>query len=206
MKKTVVFDLGGVLIDWNPRYLYRSIFENENEMEHFLANICTNEWNELQDAGRSLDEATEVLCTHFPEYDGLIRQYYGQWQKMLNGPIPGTVHILSTLKENNYRLLALTNWSNETFPVALELYDFLHWFEGILVSGKEKMKKPDPAIFNLLIRRYGLKPAETIYIDDSQKNVHAAAQAGFDAVHFRDPGDLLTGLADRGVMIGQVAR
>lgn len=206
MKKTVVFDLGGVLIDWNPRYLYRSIFENENEMEHFLANICTNEWNELQDAGRSLDEATEVLCIHFPEYDGLIRQYYGQWQKMLKGPISGTVQILSTLKENNYRLLALTNWSNETFPVALELYDFLHWFEGILVSGKEKMKKPDPAIFNLLIRRYALKPAETIYIDDSQKNIHAAAQAGFDAVHFRDPGDLLTGLAERGVMIGQVAR
>lgn len=206
MKKTIVFDLGGVLIDWNPRYLYRSIFENENEMEHFLANICTNEWNELQDAGRPLKEATEVLCTHFPEYDGLIRPYYGQWQKMLKGPIHGTVNILSNLKENNYRLLALTNWSNETFPVALELYDFLHWFEGILVSGKEKMKKPDPAIFNLLIRRYALKPAETIYIDDSQKNVHAATQAGFDAVHFRDPGDLLTGLADRGVMIGQVAR
>lgn len=200
MEKTIVFDLGGVLVDWNPRYLYRSVFNDDAKMNHFLANICTGNWNELQDAGRSIQEATEVLVGHFPEYEFYIRMFYGEWQKMLNGPIDGTVDILKTLKNKEYRILALTNWSAETFPIALGLFDFLHWFDDVLVSGKEKLIKPDPAIFNLLIKRYSLDPAQTIFIDDNIKNVTAAKEVGLDAIHFTDPHILRLQLNERGII------
>ena len=201
MEKTIVFDLGGVLVDWNPRYLYRSVFNDDAKMNHFLANICTGNWNELQDAGRSIQEATEVLVGHFPEYEFYIRMFYGEWQKMLNGPINGTVDILKTLKNKEYRILALTNWSAETFPIALGLFDFLHWFDDVLVSGKEKLIKPDPAIFNLLIKRYSLDPAQTIFIDDNIKNVTAAKEVGLDAIHFTDPHILRLQLNERGIIM-----
>lgn len=201
MEKTIVFDLGGVLVDWNPRYLYRSVFNDDAKMNHFLANICTGNWNELQDAGRSIQEATEVLVGHFPEYELYIRMFYGEWQKMLNGPINGTVDILKTLKNKEYRILALTNWSAETFPIALGLFDFLHWFDDVLVSGKEKLIKPDPAIFNLLIKRYSLDPAQTIFIDDNIKNVTAAKEVGLDAIHFTDPHILRLQLNERGIIL-----
>lgn len=201
MEKTIVFDLGGVLVDWNPRYLYRSVFNDDAKMNHFLANICTGNWNELQDAGRSIQEATEVLVGHFPEYEFYIRMFYGEWQKMLNGPIDGTVDILKTLKNKQYRILALTNWSAETFPIALGLFDFLHWFDDVLVSGKEKLIKPDPAIFNLLIKRYSLDPAQTIFIDDNIKNVTAAKEVGLDAIHFTDPHILRLQLNERGIIM-----
>ena len=201
MEKTIVFDLGGVLVDWNPRYLYRSVFNDDAKMNHFLANICTGNWNELQDAGRSIQEATEVLVGHFPEYEFYIRMFYGEWQKMLNGPINGTVDILKTLKNKEYRILALTNWSAETFPIALGLFDFLHWFDDVLVSGKEKLIKPDPAIFNLLIKRYSLDPAQTIFIDDNIKNVTSAKEVGLDAIHFTDPHILRLQLNERGIML-----
>ena len=201
MEKTIVFDLGGVLVDWNPRYLYRSVFNDDAKMNHFLANICTGNWNELQDAGRSIQEATEVLVGHFPEYEFYIRMFYGEWQKMLNGPINGTVDILKTLKNKEYRILALTNWSAETFPIALGLFDFLHWFDDVLVSGKEKLIKPDPAIFNLLIKRYSLDPGQTIFIDDNIKNVTSAKEVGLDAIHFTDPHILRLQLNERGIML-----
>jgi 2-haloacid dehalogenase len=201
MEKTIVFDLGGVLVDWNPRYLYRSVFNDDAKMNHFLANICTGNWNELQDAGRSIQEATDVLVGHFPEYEIYIRMFYGEWQKMLNGPIDGTVDILKTLKNKQYRILALTNWSAETFPIALGLFDFLHWFDDVLVSGKEKLIKPDPAIFNLLIKRYSLDPAQTIFIDDNIKNVTSAKEVGLDAIHFTDPHILRLQLNERGIIL-----
>jgi 2-haloacid dehalogenase len=201
MKPTIIFDLGGVLIDWNPRHFYSTVFEHEHEMEHFLQNIATSEWNELQDAGRTLEEATNILCLHFPEYERLIRLYYSEWKKMLKGPIQPTVNLLKALKEQDYRLLALTNWSDETFPVALEMYEFLGWFEGILVSGKEKLKKPDPAIFKLLIKRYQLNPAASIFIDDNLKNIEAAGSLGIDAIHFKSADDLAGKLRDRGIQV-----
>lgn len=199
IKKSIVFDLGGVLIDWNPRYLFRKKFDRESEMEYFLNNICTNEWNELQDAGRSLEEATSILCQHFPEYEDYIRMYYGSWQEMLQGSISETTDILKKLIDRGHRVYALTNWSNETFPIALELYDFLHWFEGILVSGKEKMKKPDPAIFNLMVRRFQLNAAETVFIDDNRTNIVAAAKIGFQTIHFTQPSQLNMQLKDLGI-------
>lgn len=201
MDKTIVFDLGGVLVDWNPRYLYRSVFNDDAKMNHFLSNICTGNWNELQDAGRSIQEATDVLVGHFPEYEIYIRMFYTEWQKMLNGPIDGTVDILKILKKQEYRILALTNWSAETFPIALGIFDFLHWFEDVLVSGKEKLIKPDPAIFNLLIKRYALNPAQTIFIDDNIKNVATAKEVGLDAIHFTDPQILRMQLNERGIIL-----
>jgi len=197
--KTIVFDLGGVLIDWNPRYLYRELIPSEKDMDYFLDNICTSEWNELQDAGRSLEEATSILIAHFPEYSDLIAAYYGSWQKMLRGSFPATLESLKKLIDKDYRLLALTNWSNETFPIALELFDFLHWFEGILVSGKEKMKKPDPAIFNLLVKRFHLNPSETLFIDDNPQNVLAASRLGIDTIHFSGNSQLIDQLRSRGI-------
>ena len=188
---TIVFDLGGVLIDWNPRYLYSKIFSDSEQVEHFLEHICTFAWNAQQDAGRSLEDATNELLSKHPEFHSEIKAYYDRWEEMLNGSLPESVQLLQHFKQNtHYRLLALTNWSHQTFPRALELFDFLHWFEGIVVSGEEKLKKPDHALYHVLIDRYQLIPHETIFIDDSLPNVKAAQEIGMYGVHFQTPRQL----------------
>jgi 2-haloacid dehalogenase len=185
---TLVFDLGGVLIDWNPEYLYNKIFPNEEERRWFLSTICTPVWNEEQDGGRSLAEGTEQLVRQYPEHEASIRAYYDRWQEMLGGPIQETVEIFRELKfKTRLKLYALTNWSAETFPVALELYDFLHWFDGRLVSGEEKVRKPFPVIYRLLIERFGIQPERAIYVDDNIRNVLPARELGFVGIHFRTP-------------------
>lgn len=188
MFETVIFDLGGVLIDWNPRYLYRKIFEDEKEMEWFLTNICTPEWNEQQDAGRSFDEATEELVRKHPDHEVAIRAWYGRWKETIQGPIHETVDILRAIRSTNkYSLYALTNWSAETFPWALERFDFLQWFEGIVVSGVEKTRKPFPEFYQILLDRYRIEPAKAVFIDDNIKNIEAAHQLGIHGVHFQSP-------------------
>lgn len=188
---TLVFDLGGVLIDWNPEYLYRKIFSDPAERAHFLENICTQEWNEQQDAGRPIKEATEILIREHPSYEEEIRAYYGRWGEMLGGAIGETVVILKHFIESKaHRVYALTNWSAETFPIAQERFEFLDWFEGVIVSGEEKMKKPDPAIYRLLQQRYGIQPKQTLFIDDSPANIEAATKLGFQTIHFRHPQQL----------------
>jgi 2-haloacid dehalogenase len=183
---TIIFDLGGVLIDWNPRYVFRHVFVSNEAMEHFLTEVCTTDWNEMQDAGRSFAEATDLLTDKFPEYKNEIRMYYQRWKEMLGGPIHETVEILSALKNSGqYKLYALTNWSDESFPIAYEMYDFLHWFEGILVSGAEKMKKPDPRIFELLVERYSINKETAIFIDDNKNNVAAACELGIRSINFK---------------------
>ena len=158
-------------------------------MRWFYNNICTPAWNEEQDAGRSLQEATEELVTKFPEQEENIRAYYGRWEEMLGGPINGTVDVLRELKQSNqFKLFALTNWSHETFPVALQKYDFLHWFDGRLVSGEEKTRKPFPEIYQLLVQRFTIDPEKAIYIDDNKKNLEPAAQLGFQTIHFQSQG------------------
>lgn len=198
---TLVFDLGGVLIDWNPEYLYSSIFPDEKERKWFLSNICTPDWNDEQDAGRSLQEGTEHLVKKFPAYEPSIRAFYGRWKEMLGGPIQETVEIFRQLKFNTpLKLYALTNWSAETFPVALELYEFLHWFDGRLVSGEEKIRKPHPAIYQLLIDRFGIEPARAIYVDDNLRNVIAARELGFHGIHFQSPAQFKEELVSLGVL------
>ncbi|HEY4874335.1 MAG TPA: HAD family phosphatase [Puia sp.] len=185
---TIVFDLGGVLIDWNPDYVYRTIFPDDEERKWFYENICTPDWNEEQDAGRTLQAATEELLKKFPEHEKNIRVYYDRWQEMLGGPIHETVEILHHLKhKTDIRLYALTNWSAETFPVALQLYDFLHWFEGRVVSGEEKTRKPFTEIYKRLVERYNIIPENAIYIDDNYRNLIPAKELGFNIIHFQSP-------------------
>jgi 2-haloacid dehalogenase len=185
---TLVFDLGGVLIDWNPDYLYTKLIPDEQERKWFLSTVCTPDWNEEQDAGRSLAEATEHLVAKYPDHEASIRAYYDRWTEMLGGPIHETVEIFRELKSRGQlKLYALTNWSAETFPVALEMYEFLHWFDGRLVSGAERMRKPSPEIYRLLIDRFGIDPKKAIYVDDNVRNVLPARELGFIGIHFRTP-------------------
>lgn len=201
MIDTVVFDLGGVLVDWNPEYLYRKIFDDEEEMRFFLTEIATPEWNAEQDAGRPLAEATEWLTARHPEYEEAIRAYYGRWVETLGDPIQGTVAILRELHvRRTHRLLALTNWSHETFPVARQRFEWLQLFEGILVSGEEKMKKPEERIYRRLIERYDVQPAKALFIDDSRPNVAAARAFGLEAVHFESPEKLRADLVNWNIL------
>jgi 2-haloacid dehalogenase len=183
---TVIFDLGGVLIDWNPRYLYRKIFNTEEEINWFLENVCTPEWNDHQDAGRSFEEATNELIAKFPDHESAIRAWYGRWQETIGGRIHETVELLEEIKASKkYKLYALTNWSAETFPWALANFDFLHWFDGIVVSGVEKCRKPFPEFYQILFNRYQINPAQAIFIDDNIKNVEGALKVGLPTIHFQ---------------------
>jgi 2-haloacid dehalogenase len=199
---TIVFDLGGVLVDWNPDYVYKTVFEKEEEMKWFYQHVCTPDWNEEQDAGRSLHEATEKLVKQFPDHEKNIRAYYDRWEEMLRGPIVETVEILRHLRYNTtYRLYALTNWSHETFPIALQRYDFLHWFEGKIVSGEERTRKPFKEIYQLLIDRYQINPATAIYIDDNMRNLGPASELGFHTIHFQSPQQLKEQLQQLGILV-----
>lgn len=194
--------MGGVLIDWNAKYLYRKIFKEESEMNHFLENICTPDWNEEQDGGRTLKEATETLIKEHPEHKEHISAFYDRWEEMLAGPIEGTVEIFRKMKgSKRYRQYALTNWSAELFPIALSKYDFLTWFDGIVVSGIEKQRKPSPDFYQLLLDRYQVKPVEALFIDDNLRNVKAAAAMGIDSIRFTTPDDLDKELKKRGIEV-----
>lgn len=201
MINTIIFDLGAVLIDWNPHYLYSKIFQEE-EMRHFLATVCTPEWNEEQDGGRSLAEATELLVRQFPEHEANIRHFYGRWDEMLGGEIAGTVDILKHLKASGrYRLYALTNWSAETFPIAQERFAFLTWFDGIVMSGAEKDRKPFPSFYQTLLNRYAVKADEALFIDDNLRNIKAAQQLGIHSIHFLNPEQLKEELIPYGISV-----
>ena len=186
MIDTIIFDLGGVLIDWNPEYVFTKMIPDPEKRRYFFDNICTNDWNIEQDAGRSLAVATELLLAEWPEWEPEIRAYYGRWDEMLGGPIDDTVELLRELRDQgDHRLLALTNWSAETFPVALGRYEFLHWFEGIVVSGAEKTRKPFADIYQVLLNRYQVAPERAVFIDDSLKNVQGAESLGIKGIHFQ---------------------
>jgi len=202
--KNIVFDLGGVLVDWNPDYVYRKIFnDDEKKMRWFYDNICTSEWNEEQDAGRALAEGTELLVKKFPEHEENIRAFYGRWEEMLGGPIQGTVDILKELREKeNLKLYALTNWSHETFPIALDRYEFLQWFDGRLVSGEERTRKPFRKIYELLINKFGIDPTESIYTDDNPRNLQPASELGFHTIHFQSPAQFRNELIQAGIKLG----
>jgi len=199
-KPAIVFDLGGVLIDWNPRHLYRKIFnDDEAAMERFLAEVCTPEWNAKQDKGRSLADATEALIAAYPAEEPLIRAFYDRWPEMLSGAIEGTVEILARLKEADYRLSALSNWSAETYPHARRRFEFFDWFDHVVISGEVGLVKPDCAIFDHLLAKAERSAAECVFIDDSPGNVAAAAGFGFDTIHFQSPSQLSDELMNRGI-------
>ena len=184
--ENIVFDFGGVLIDWNPRYLYENLFDNQQEMEYFLSSVCSDGWNVQQDAGRSLVVATKELQKEFPKYKTMIQRFYDDWEVMLKGEIPANTMVLEQLKKKTYRLFGLTNWSGETFPIALKRFSFLADFEGIIVSGDEKLIKPDREIYLLLLTRYNLKAENSLFIDDNINNINAAIELGFHTIHIND--------------------
>ena len=193
---TIIFDLGGVLVDWNPAYLYRKIFETEEEVNHFLEEICTYSWNAEQDAGRTIEEANQILIQQYPDQEELIRAYYGRWVEMFGPNIEGSVKILEQLvNDDKYRVLALTNWSAETWPIALDLFPFFSWFEHVLVSGQENMKKPDLRIYDLICTRYQIDKTKALFFDDSLKNVLGAKEYGLNAFQFLNPPQLKEELA-----------
>ena len=200
--ENIIFDLGGVLVDWNPEYLYTKVFgEDKERMGWFLANVCTPEWNMEQDAGRTLKEGTELLIGRFPEYEKFIRMFYDRCEEMIAGEVAEVVSLLESLKTSNReRLFALTNWSAETFVLAQRRFDFLDHFEGIVVSGQEGTRKPYGRIYEILLERYALDPLQSLFIDDNYENIRAAERFGIRGVHFRDPNQLKRDLTGLGIL------
>jgi 2-haloacid dehalogenase len=200
-RSIVVFDLGGVLIDWDPRHLYRKLFaDDEAAIEHFLANVCTHAWNRCQDAGRSFAEGARLLKAEHPDKAELIDAYGARFDEMMAGPIAGSLEILAELRDRDTPLYALSNWSAETYPPAFDRFEFLRWFRGILVSGEVKVIKPDPRIFELLLERFAIDPLSTIFIDDVEANAAAARRFGIHAIHFTNPTALRAELAALGLL------
>jgi len=201
--KNIIFDLGGVLIDWNPEYVFLDEFGGDRQkMQAFFDEVCTFDWNENQDAGYPLAQATEDRIALFPEHEPLIRMYYGRWEEMLGEAIEGTVDLLKKLVAHpNYKVVALTNWSAETFPVALKRFEFLHWFEGIVVSGTEKTRKPFTEIYQTTLNRFDIVAEESVFIDDNARNVDAAAALGIQTIQFQNPKQLTTDLQAIGIAL-----
>jgi 2-haloacid dehalogenase len=181
---TAVFDLGGVVADWDPRYLYRSLFDDPADMEHFLATVCTPAWNHAMDAGRPRAEAIAELVERHPGEAERIHAWSDRWQEMLGDPIPGTAEILSELSDHGIRLLALTNWSAETFGSARQHFPAFGSFEAIVVSGEHGVAKPAPDLYRILLETHSVEPSKAVYIDDVAANVATAVSLGFAGIRF----------------------
>lgn len=200
---TIIFDLGGVLIDWNPNYIFdENYFDSLEKRSHFFQHICTSDWNEEQDMGRSIVEATQELIKKFPDWERSIRDFYGRWTEMLKAPIPETVEIFRQLKDSGkYKLYALTNWQTGLFDIALVRYNFLHWFDGRVVSGEEKTRKPFPEFYQRLLDRYTVDPSRALFIDDNMRNVKAAEELGIRSIHFKSPEQLKEDLKAKSIEV-----
>jgi 2-haloacid dehalogenase len=197
----VVFDLGGVLIDWNPRYLYRRLFDgDEAAMERFLTDVCPPAWNHEQDRGRSFAEGCAIAARAHPAERERIAAWFERYDETMAGEVPGTVDVLADLRGRGVPLYALSNWSAETFPRAQARFAFLQWFRGIVISGALGMAKPEPAIYRHLLETHGLDAAETLFIDDVPANVAAAEALGMRALRFTDAAALRVALVDLGLL------
>lgn len=182
--KNIIFDFGGVLVDWDPRYFYRDYFKNDEEMEYFLGNICTLEWNSQFDKGVPFDKGIAELVQEHPEYKEAIEAYKTGWSAMLTEAFPESVALLRELKAEGYKVYGLTNWSAETIGVAFKRFDFFKEFDGIVVSGEEKLLKPDERLYQVLLNRFELKAEECVFMDDNLKNVEVATRLGIQGIHF----------------------
>lgn len=190
MSKIVVFDVGAVLIDWNPDYLYRNLIPDDATRAHFFENICTKEWNAHQDGGRSWADGVAERITKFPDHADLIRAYDTRWTEMVSGPLHDVVAIKAELRAAGIPTYAITNFSSEKWVLAQEIYPFLKEFDGVVVSGDEKLLKPDPRIYHVLFDRYGLNPASCLFIDDVQANIDGARAVGMAGHLFTNAADL----------------
>ena len=187
-----LFDLGGVFFDWDPNHFYKNVFENIEEREFFLAEVCNDQWNVQQDAGRSIAEAELELIPKFPHYEKEIKMYYKNHRKMIRGVFEESIDILKKLKDKNYDCYVLSNWSAETFAGMIDDYPFLKLFDGLLISGEDKLIKPDHAIYQLARDRFNLNPEETVFIDDKLENIQAAQEMNFKTIHLTDPNIIKT--------------
>lgn len=200
-RSVAIFDLGGVLIEWNPRHLYRKLFAgDEAAMEDFLANVCTTEWNERQDAGRSFAEATAALMPRHADKLELISAWGSRFGEMIPGAIDGTVEVLAELKARGVPVYGISNWSAETFPPQRSRFPFLSWFDDLVISGEVGVIKPDPRIFAILLERNAIDPATAVFVDDVEKNARAATRLGLHGIHFRSPESLRRELAAVGLL------
>ena len=197
--KNIVFDFGGVLIDWNPRYFYKDVFNDTKEMEYFLSDVWSPQWNMKHDAGFSFSEITHELQELHPKYRNEIEMYQHNWEVMIKGEISENTKLLNPLK-SRYRLFGLTNWSVEAFPIIYHKYEFFKVFEGIVVSGEEKVVKPGKEIYQLLMNRYGLLANESLFIDDSLKNIETANELGFSTIHINGTQSLKEQLISLGLI------
>ena len=199
-KPTIIFDLGGVLIDWDPRYLYRKIFADQDQMEFFLAEICSPAWNAQMDRGYPFRKAVGELSEEHPQYSGEIQAFYERWEEMVSGSFPETVKVLEEVREAGYPLAALSNWSGETLPRVAHQFEFLEWFDPLVVSGDVKMVKPDAEIFYLTLEMIGREAGDCLYIDDSLDNVQIAQKIGFPCIHYSSADQLRKRLEELGIL------
>ena len=184
--KAVIFDLGQVLIHWDPKLLYRQMFDDEKEMEFFLSEVCPPAWNVSLDGGYPFAQGVKDRIALYPDYEPYIRAWHERWIETIGGAIPGTVEVLRQIKEKGYPVFALSNWSAETFPIIANQYEFFNWFEKIVLSGEEKLVKPNPEIYQRLMSRIDFSPEECLFIDDSIHNIEAAEQLGIQVIHFKN--------------------
>lgn len=196
----VVFDIGGVLLDWNPRYLYRELFDDEREMEHFLSEICTLEWHGEHDRGKPFAVSCPELAAAHPKYAEMIHAWGQRSEDMVAGPIDETVELLRRLKASGVPCYALTNMEAETYPLRVKRFPFMRWFDGTVVSSFEGVVKPEPEIFGRLLERFNLAPERTLFVDDSQRNVDAARELGIQAALFESPAALEQLLTEAGLL------
>lgn len=197
---TLIFDLGGVLVDWNPEYVYKNVFQDEAKRNWFLTEVCSPEWNIEQDAGRTIAEAEALKIAEYPEYETEIKLFYKDWEHMFSGPIQENVAAFHALKASKkYKIYALTNWSAEKWDRALELFPFFKDFDGVIVSGQEKTRKPFPEIYQLLFNRFDISAENAVFMDDNKDNVKAFEHFGGKAIHVKPYTKLLEELSFLGV-------
>ncbi|WP_324132711.1 HAD family phosphatase [Bosea sp. (in: a-proteobacteria)] len=196
---TVVFDVGNVLIRWDPFRVYREMIPDDEKRAWFLQNVCTAAWNIEQDRGRSWEEGVALLVASHPEWESQIRAYDERWHEAVPGMIEDSVSVLEELKGRGDKVYAITNFSREKWAECLVRFPFLQSFDGVIVSAHERVIKPDPAIYRILLDRYGLVPADCIFVDDSARNIETARSLGMQGVHFVEPIDLRAELARHGV-------
>ena len=199
MIKTIIFDFGGVLVDWDPHRMLDAYFGSREKADWFIANICTGEWNAQMDAGKPFAQGIAELSAEYPEWSTEIQAYFDRWIEMIGGEIPGMLEIMKDLKRKGYKMYGLTNWSAETFCQVRHKFEVFDQLDGMLVSGEEKMLKPDPAFFQLLVDRFNLNPAECLFIDDNQPNVDGARRFGLNAIRFKDADTLRKELITLGI-------
>ena len=201
MIDAVLFDLGNVLIRWDPRNHYRDRFASEEEMEAWLAEVTPGSWNHEMDRGKPFAQAIAERTVLYPQHAELLGEWKSQWERMLGNPIEDSVTLLAELRAAGYRIAALTNWSAETYPVARERFPFLGWFEDVIISGVEGLAKPEPAIFDIALRRTRFAPERTVFIDDNLPNIDGARAAGLETIHFESPSQCRAELRALGVRI-----